>query len=202
MPPTNEFADLLERVRLGDREALGALLTEYEPALRRFARSHLGPTLRPHADSLDLVQSAQKSVMIALWSKRYEFSSPAKLLALAKTILQRKVSRLAERMRRLKRANVDTQDDSQAPVPFQGLHTSEAGPAEVAQFHDTLEHVCRLLNARERYVLRMLLQGYTRREIAESLGEDPHVFRVYWGRVMERVRTSGTLRKWLESTKG
>src|SRR5262245_44624024 len=40
MPPANEFADLLERIRLGDRGALGELLGKYEPALRRFARSH------------------------------------------------------------------------------------------------------------------------------------------------------------------
>ena len=42
MAADNEFAELLERVRQGDRSALGQLLSEYEPALRRFARAHLG----------------------------------------------------------------------------------------------------------------------------------------------------------------
>ena len=39
MPPANEFADLLDRIRRGDRDALGDLLSQYEPALRRFARA-------------------------------------------------------------------------------------------------------------------------------------------------------------------
>jgi RNA polymerase sigma-70 factor (ECF subfamily) len=198
MPPANEFADLLERIRQGDRDALGDLLRGYEPALRRFARAHLGPTLRPHADSLDLVQSAHKSLMIALWSNRYEFSSPEKLLALAKTILQRKVAHLAERMGRQQRPGAGPGGDGTSTGLFQALPSSETGPAEVAEFHNALDHVCRQLNDRERHILTLLLQGHTRKEIAEALGEDPHAFRVYWGRVMERLRDSGALSGWLE----
>jgi RNA polymerase sigma factor (sigma-70 family) len=200
MPPANEFADLLERIRQGDREALGALLSAYEPALRRFARTHLGPALRPYADSLDLVQSVNKSVMIALWSNRYEFSSPAKLLALAKTILKRKVAHLAERMGRQQRADAGPGGDDSHKGPLQSLRSPEADPAEAAAFHNTLDHVCRQLNERERHILRLLLQGHTRKEIAEELGEDPHAFRVYWGRVLERLRASGALNAWLDPT--
>ena len=196
MLPANEFADLLERIRQGDREALGKLLSDYEPALRRFARSHLGPTLRPYADSLDLVQSVHKSLMIALWSDRYEFSSPEKLPALAKTILQRKVAHLAERMGRQQR----TGGDDAHPGLLHSLPSSETDPAEAAGFHNALEHICRQLNERERPILRLLLQGHTRKEIALALGEDPHAFRVYWGRVRERLRASGTLDAWLEPT--
>src|SRR5262245_32797897 len=180
MPPANEFAELLERVRQGDRAALVSLLTQYEPALRRFARAHLGPTLRPHADSLDLVQSAHKSLMIALWSNRYEFASPEKLLALAKTILQRKVARLAERTGRQQRPVAGPGAAARATGLFPSLPSAEAGPAETAEFHNALDHVCRQLNERERRILALLLQGHTRKEIAEELGEDPHAFRVYW----------------------
>ncbi len=200
MPPANEFADLLERVRRGDREALGELLSQYEPALRRFARAHLGPTLRPYADSLDLVQSAHKSMMVALWSGRYEFSSPEKLLALAKTILQRKVAHLAQHAGRQRRTDAGPGDDSSPPGPIQSLRSPDSGPAEAAEFHNALEHVCRQLTQRERHILMLLVQGHTRKEIAEALGEDPHAFRVYWGRVTERLRDSGTLSAWLGPT--
>lgn len=198
MPPANEFAEMLDRVRQGDREALAGLLRDYEPALRRFAHAHLGPALRPYADSLDLVQSAHKSVMVALWSNRYEFSSPEKLLALAKTILHRKVARLAERVGRQKRPD-DAGDDSDAGV-IPSVPSPDAGPAEAAEFHNTLDHVCRQLNDRERHIVMLLVQGHTRKEIAEALGEDPHAFRVYWGRVMARLRESGTVAAWLEPT--
>jgi RNA polymerase sigma-70 factor (ECF subfamily) len=202
MPPANEFADLLERIRQGDREALGALLRDYEPALRRFARTHLGPTLRPYADSVDLVQSAHKSMMIALWSNRYEFSSPEKLLALAKTILQRKVAHLAARMGRQQRPQADSSDASSPAGPLPSLPSPEAGPAEAAAFQDALEHVCRQLNEKERSILLLLLQGHSRKEIATELGENPHAFRVYWGRVMARLRESGALNAWLDPNVG
>lgn len=198
MLPANQFADLLERIHQGDREALGRLLSDYEPALRRVARTHLGPALRPHADSLDLVQSAHKSLMIALWSNRYEFSSPEKLLALAKTILRRKVAQLAERMGRQQRPDADPAGDDSNPGLLQSLASPETGPAEAAEFRNALDHVCRQLNERERHILMLLLQGHTRKEIAEELGEDPHAFRVYWGRVIERLRDSGALSAWLE----
>jgi RNA polymerase sigma factor (sigma-70 family) len=200
MPPANKFAGLLERVRHGDREALGDLLGQYEPALRRFARAHLGPTLRPYADSLDLVQSAHKSVMVALWSGRYEFSSPEKLLALAKTILHRKVARLAHHAGRQRRADAAPGGDESNPPAMQALRSPDCDPAEAAEFHNALEHVCRQLNDRERQILMLLVQGHTRKEIAEALGENPHAFRVYWGRVTERLRDSGTLSAWLGPT--
>jgi RNA polymerase sigma-70 factor (ECF subfamily) len=198
MGAENEFAELLERVRQGDRSALGQLLSEYEPALRRFARAHLGPTLRPYADSLDLVQSAHKSMMIALWSNRYEFASPEKLLALARTILQRKVARLADRTTRQQRQDATQSDDGSTPGLIDALPAAETDPAEAAQFQNALDHVCRQLNERERHILTLLLQGHTRKEVAESLGEDAHVFRVYWGRVMQRLRDSGAVNDWLD----
>src|SRR5262245_3171647 len=196
MPPANEFAELLERVRQGDRAALVSLLTQYEPALRRFARAHLGPSLRPHADSVDLVQSAHKSLMIALWSNRYEFSSAEKLLALARTILQRKVARLAERMRRQQNLSTPRDGDS-APEAFQSLAGAGSDPGEDTEFRYGLAHACRHLTDPVRRTLTLLLQGYTRKEIAESLGEDPDAFRVYWSRVLERLRDSGALNAWI-----
>jgi RNA polymerase sigma-70 factor (ECF subfamily) len=200
MPPASAFADLLERVRGGDRAALGDLLSQYEPALRRFARAHLGPALRPYADSVDLVQSAHKSVMIALWSNRYEFSSPEKLLALAKTILQRKVAHLAGHVGRQKRADAGPGGDDSHTGFIQSLPSPDATPAEAAEFTNALDHVGRHLNEHERHILRLLLQGHTRKEVAEALGEDPHAFRVYWSRVMERLSDSGALNAWLGST--
>jgi RNA polymerase sigma factor (sigma-70 family) len=138
--------------------------------------------------------------MIALWSNRYEFSSAEKLLALAKTILQRKVAHLAERMGRQQRPAADPGSSTAQPGLLQSLPSAETDPAEAAEFHNALDHVCRQLNERERHILTLILQGHTRKEIAEGLGEDPHAFRVYWGRVMERLRDSGALNAWVEPT--
>src|SRR5262249_36276811 len=90
-------------------------------------------------------------------------------------------------------------DTSSLQGPLQSLASPETGPAEAAEFHNAMEHVCRQLSERERHVLMRLLQGHTRKEIAEEMGEDPHAFRVYWGRVMERLRDSGAVNAWLDS---
>ena len=47
-----DFASLLARARLGDREALDQLSREYEPKLRLVARVLLGQALRPYLDSV------------------------------------------------------------------------------------------------------------------------------------------------------
>src|SRR6266571_7445883 len=91
VPDTDDdFAALLARARGGDREALEQLARQYEPKLRLVARVLLGPALRPYLDSLDLVQSVHKSLLVGLRKSQYDVSSPDKLIALTLTMLRRK----------------------------------------------------------------------------------------------------------------
>ncbi len=64
MPPnSDDFADLIERTKQGDRQATAQLVTHYEVELLAFSRVHLGALLRPYLDSVDLVQSVHRSVL-------------------------------------------------------------------------------------------------------------------------------------------
>src|SRR5262245_57385672 len=104
MPDTaGEFEDLLVRARGGDREALAQLATKYEPKVRLVARVLLGPALRTHLDSLDLVQSVHKSLLIGLRQNRFDLATPENLMALALTLVRRKVARQWRRIRRQQR---------------------------------------------------------------------------------------------------
>jgi RNA polymerase sigma-70 factor (ECF subfamily) len=47
---------LLERARLGDTDAFGTLLTQYQNYIRLMARALAGTALRKRLDSSDLVQ--------------------------------------------------------------------------------------------------------------------------------------------------
>lgn len=58
LPSIEESLELARRAREGDRAALGDLLTRYEDRLRRIVRIRLGPRLRPHVESMDIVQNA------------------------------------------------------------------------------------------------------------------------------------------------
>lgn len=199
MPPADvEFKDLLEQARQGDRDAVAELLRQYEPQLRVYARVHLGAALRRHADSLDLVQSAQKSMLIALWSNKYDFANPENLLALAKTILKRKLARLADRVRHQQPMPTDTQEAGPAHAARDEPLSREADPAHAAALQDTLELIRGQLTAAEQNMMFLVLQGCRQKEVAERLGYDPDAFRVYWSRLARRLRASGVLAGWFD----
>src|SRR5437868_2367218 len=61
--PTDDLDAFADAIRAGDDAALTRLLQQYEPRLRTAARVLLGPWLRPHLDSLDLVQSVHRELL-------------------------------------------------------------------------------------------------------------------------------------------
>ena len=70
-------------------------------------------------------------------------------------------------------------------------------PAEAAEFHDQLRHVCATLDATERRVIEMRLEGYSIAEVARSMGIEPHLLRVRMSRLRARLLETGVLTEWL-----
>ncbi len=190
--PPSEFAALLARAAEGDADALAALARQYEPKVRLVARVLLGPALRPYLDSVDLVQSVHKSLLLGLRRGRYDLSGPDKLVALALTLVRRKVARHwrhAQRQRRL--------DAGAAPFDLSHALTSlsspQPDPARAAQFNDQIRHLCAGLGDTERRLLEMRLQGYSPAEIARELGLSDVALRVRLTRLRQRLRADGVL---------
>src|SRR5262249_39611931 len=94
MTATDEFTELLERVKAGDDQAMAQLMDQSRDALIRAARLLIGKALRSHLDSVDLVQSVQIILWMGLRTGRFSLSNSASLFALAQTLLRRKVARL------------------------------------------------------------------------------------------------------------
>jgi RNA polymerase sigma-70 factor (ECF subfamily) len=191
------FAVLLSRARQRDPEAVGALCQQYEGRLRVVARVLLGPALRPVLDSMDLVQSVHRSLLIGIREEKFDISTPENLVALALTLLRRKVARQWRRVQRQQRLKSGGSSIDLLPKILADLTTPEAGPAEVAQYHDQVEQLCRQLDPTERYILALRLDGYTTAEIAEQVGLNHITLRVRLTRLRERLRTSGVLHDWL-----
>ena len=74
--PENEFATLMTRVRLDDNQALAALITLYEPKIRRAAQVLLGKALRSSIDATDLVQSVHLQLITAAQAKAARYKQP------------------------------------------------------------------------------------------------------------------------------
>jgi RNA polymerase sigma factor (sigma-70 family) len=196
-PDAPSFAALLTRARQRDPEAVGQLCQQYEPKLRVVARVLLGPAMRPVLDSMDLVQSVHRSLLIGIREEKFDVSTPENLIALALTLLRRKVARHWRRMQRQQRLALGGSSIDLLPTVLAELTTREADPAETAQYHDQVAHLCSQLDSTERQVLALRLDGYTIAEIAQQLGLNHTTLRVRLIRLRERLRTRGMLHDWI-----
>ena len=193
---TDQFAATLALARQGDQAATARLVEQYEPKVRVVARVLLGRALRPHLDSVDLVQSVHRSLMIALRTRDYDLSSPEQLVALAITMVRRKAARHWRRVQRQQRLSGVAGDSSNLPQMLASLSDSR-DPAEEAQFNDQLERLCENLHPAEQRMLEMRLQGYTSPEVARELGMHAVAVRVRWTRLRQRLQTNGIVADWI-----
>ena len=192
-----DFASLVERSRRGDPDALAHLVEQYEFKVRLVARYYLGPALRPYLDSVDLAQSVHRSLILGLRQDKFALSSPGNLMALALTMVRRKVARQWRHLQRQKR--LDTDPGASGPLPdlLASLSSPHADPAQAAQFNDQVQQLCRSLEDTDRHLVELRLQDYSPAEIAGQLGLTVNATQVRLTRLRQRLRASGLLDDWL-----
>src|SRR5439155_1300799 len=157
----------------------------------------LGPALRPYLDSLDVVQSVHRSLLLGVGLDRFDISTPEQLIALATTMVRHKVAHQWRHMRRQQRLTGGAENSGDLPSLLTSLTSSEADPARAAQFNDTVRHLCANLDATEQRVLEMRLAGHSTAEIAEALAISAVALRVRMTRLRQRLRSAGVLDDWL-----
>jgi DNA-directed RNA polymerase specialized sigma24 family protein len=184
VPMSNEeFADLLARARQGDQGAQAALQTALEEKLRRTARRRLGRVLRRYVDSMDIVQSAQKSLLICLCRKQYDIPDEEKLTALALRILQRKV---AKRWREV-RQELNLYDRL-AQDPNSRIAALD-GAAEAVENAELVDHLMKYMDETEKGLVELQRQGLSITAAAERRGLNPAYARVLMSRMRTRLGT-------------
>lgn len=186
-----DFATLLARARQGDERAMADLASQYEAEVRIVARVLLGPKLRPYLDSLDLVQSVHRSLLVGLRGGKVDVSSPERLVALTLTMVRRKIARQWRRHQRQARLELASADSETLAGRLTELTRPEDDPARQAQLHDTLRRVCEQLDELDRRVLDLRLAGRSTADAARLLGLDPDVLRVRLSRLRQRLRAQG-----------
>jgi RNA polymerase sigma-70 factor (ECF subfamily) len=194
---SNDFVTLLERGRRGDQEALAQLARQYESKVRLVARVLLGPALRPYLDSLDLVQSVHRSLLLGLRQERFTVANPENLLALALTMVRRKVARQWRRARRQLRLDQGSGSTNDLAQLLTSLGTTQSDPARLAQFNDQVHHLCEQMDAGERRLLDLRLQGFSTAEMAREMDLTAVALRVRLTRLRQRLRATGVLDDWL-----
>jgi RNA polymerase sigma-70 factor (ECF subfamily) len=187
MSTSEDFPNLLVRVRQGDEAAVAELVRSYEPELRRVAHARLGPVLRPYLDSMDLVQSIHRSLLVGLRQNRFDFATPEDLIALGVTMLRRKVARL---WRKLQAGPPRAIDAESILIQIGG---SSDDPVRAAQYHDLVRRVLDGLHESDRRLIELRLQGCSTAEAARQLGVDSAVLRVRLQRLRQRFRENGVM---------
>lgn len=180
--PDPEFQDQLARIHEGDRKVEAQILAGIQEHLWKHARRLLGRNLRRYVDSMDIVNSAQRSLLDCLRQGKYQFSSPARLNGMAWRILQRKVAHKARKMKQ--------EEEIKEHLQTNGEHRSDAGdnPAETVAARELLHTIKEELGERDWKVLELHLQGYNAAEIAKELGfKSAGVARATKLRILERL---------------
>jgi RNA polymerase sigma-70 factor (ECF subfamily) len=191
-----DFAALLARARDGDSAALDQLAREYEPKLRMVARVRLGAALRPYLDSMDLVQSVQRSLVAGLRGDKYDVSDPEKLLALALLMVRRKAARQWRHLKKQRRFDTPVGSDS-LPDLFTALAANADDPARAAEVRDGMARLHERLSDAERRIIELRLHGHSTGEIAQQLGLSPVALRVRMTRLRQRLDEEGVGNEWL-----
>jgi RNA polymerase sigma-70 factor (ECF subfamily) len=193
----DDFATLLKRAAEDDTAAQARLCQHYESKVRIVARVLLGPALRSHFDSIDLVQSVHRSLLLGLRDDKFDISTPEKLIALASTIVRRKVARKWRREKRQISLGANSLTADSLAQTLSSLSSPDADPVKVVEYNDLLEKFCEQLSDTERRMLEMRLQGYTSAEVAQTLGLHAVALRVRWTRLRQRLNEAGIATDWL-----
>jgi RNA polymerase sigma factor (sigma-70 family) len=159
--------DLLARWREGDQQAATELFRRYADRLIALARSRLSAQLARRVDPEDAVHSAYRSFFADVREGRYHLERGGDLWQLLVTITLNKVEHQVERHTSQKRA-VNREQHFGSEASLGALGAREPSPAEALVLTDQVEQLMRPLDASQRRMLELRLQGYNLEEIAAA----------------------------------
>jgi RNA polymerase sigma-70 factor (ECF subfamily) len=185
MAPTDSFAALLGRLRSDEDAAARDVVRRYSRQLIALTRRQFEPGLAHRVDPEDVVQSALKSFFLRSRAGALQAGNWATLWGLLALITRRKC---VDRVEYLRAGRRDVGREASAAEggdpPWQLAADRTAAPPEAAVIAETVERLSRAVEADDRPILELSLQGYTAAEIGLRLGRA--VRSVH--RVRERIR--------------
>lgn len=195
--PLDDEPDFWRRLREADETALASLVREYETEIRRAAGMRLGPLLRPHLDSVDLVQSVYITLLKGIRADKFHIAGPQELVALSAEIIRRKVAQVWKRMKRRTELNshlTGTREDEEHTVVNR---MGELDPTTEAELRDGVDRILKECDPADQQLLQLRLEGFSTAEAARALEADPDVLRVRLSRLRKKLTDRGILAEWL-----
>lgn len=159
--------ELIDAYRRGQEEAAAVLFDRYYQRLRAMAVREKGWDLREVDTASDIVQSALRNFFRRIRSdqKPLEASGDEGLWPYLVTLTLNKIrNRVQYWQRHRRRAQVVSLESASDPIE----HAPDA--EAIASTSETIDNLLGAFPARRQAILKLLLQGYTSREIALTLG--------------------------------
>jgi RNA polymerase sigma-70 factor (ECF subfamily) len=186
---SNSFADFLARLQARDDAAANELFQRFARQLIALARRRFDAGLRHRIDPEDVVQSAYKSFFHRYHAGNLEAVNWNSLWGLLTLITVRKCAeRVAYHRAECRDAarEVSTPPGDEGAPPLEALGR-EPTPLEAAELSETVDRLLADLDADERPIVELSLQGYTTREISERLGRAERTVRLLRECVRKRL---------------
>jgi RNA polymerase sigma-70 factor (ECF subfamily) len=189
-----QFAELLERARLGDRDAVGELLDGYRPWLRLLAKRQIGRRLEKRLDASDVIQQTCLSAVakIDLFNGHTEAEFVAWLRRIHECNLQNVVRDNVLRQKRAVSREASINDSRTAGL-INELPILQSSPSQrVLQDERAVLLVRTLerLSEEQRDAIRLrYLEGLPVATIADEMNRSVHSVAGLIRRGLERLRT-------------
>lgn len=188
---TDDTLVLARRAAAGDEQALATLLSRHLPAVRAFVRAHMGPQLRAHESSSDLVQSVCRELLTH--QERFQYPGEQQFLAWLYTTARRKIS---NRVRDLGRDKRDARREigglaESAMAELGAAYARVSSPSgrvlraeEIARLEAAIDQ----LPEEQREVVTLAhLAGLSRAEIGAQMGKTEEAVRALLHRAKARL---------------
>lgn len=193
-----QFRELMDRVRSGDSEAIGDLLSQFETEVRIVVRQRLPKRLRVRYDSMDFVQAVYQSIMIDWRSDpATQFDSPEQMLAYLSSTARNKVLEIYRRETRTRKYDIQKEvakvtsngkDDPDAYEP----KGNDPSPSQYAQARDLLDNLTKGKPAVVARIIELRQQGLTFEEISQQVGLSERSVRRMLGDLRDRAREASS----------
>ncbi len=172
--PSNNFEQLMERVRSGDPEAQRELFERYGKAIRMVVRYRIDRRMRSQFDSVDFAQDAWASFFHTSLADR-TFQTPEELVAFLARVAHHKVvnayrKRYGQPKARRGKAKTSRRNSPNFQ-PYSDEHPArQPTPSHVAMIGDEWRRLLQDKPVKFQRALMMMRDGYSQREIARRLG--------------------------------
>jgi len=190
---SEQFRQLMERVRSGDNEAVGEVLRQFETEVRIVVRQRLPKRLRVRYDSMDFVQAVYQSIMVDWRSDSgTQFQSPQQMLAYLSSTARNKVIEIYRRETKTRKYDIQKEvarvssSNKAEPEAYEPQGTDPT-PSQYAQARELIDHLTKGKPAVVARILELRQQGLTFEEIGQQVGLSERSVRRILGELRDRA---------------